>query len=151
LTEIDPTELDTIVESLRNQTERFCFACGPDNPIGLHLDGFALDGDSVTAVFHSRREHQGTSGHLHGGIAATVIDEIMVWAGVIQERVLCVTGRLELRYRRPLANSGTYTARASVDRRSGRRLEISGEILTDGLPAVTGSGLYLVAEPVELG
>jgi len=143
-------QIPAIVELLRSQTGRMCFACGPDNPIGIHLGDPAIDGDDIIAAFRPRHEYQGTSGNLHGGIAATVIDEILVWAGILQERVLCVTGRLEVRYRKPLANAGTHEARARVDRRSGRRLEISGEIVADGKTAVSGSGLYLVSETIDL-
>ena len=145
-----PAEIARIVQLLRDQTGRMCFACGPDNPIGIHLGDPHIEGTDIAARFSPRHEFQGTSGNLHGGIAATVIDEILVWAGILQERVLCVTGKMEVRYRRALSNDGEYVARARVDRRSGRRLEISGEILDDGRTAITGTGLYLVSREVEL-
>lgn len=145
----DP-DLEAIVDLLRRQTGRMCFACGPDNPIGIHLGDPARAGDDITATFRPRHEYQGTSGNLHGGIAATVIDEIMVWAGILQEHVLCVTGRMEVRYRAPLTNEGEYLARGRVDRRSGRRLEISGEIVDGGQVAIAGSGLYLVSRDIDL-
>jgi uncharacterized protein (TIGR00369 family) len=147
----DPSagEIADIVDLLRAQTGRMCFACGPDNPIGIHLGDPKVDGTDITATFRPRHEYQGTSGSLHGGIAATVVDEIMVWAAILQERVLCVTGRMDIRYRKPLANDGEYLARARVDRRSGRRLEVSAEIEADGATAVSGSGLYLVSRPID--
>lgn len=134
-----------LVDALREMTDRACFACGPDNPIGLHLDDFGHENGWVTARFAPRHEYQGTIGSLHGGIAATALDEIMVWAGILQEAVLSVTGKLELRYRRPLANTGSYRLRGRVDTRRGRRLTMEGAILAEDEPAVTATGLYLVS------
>ncbi len=62
---------------------------------------------------------------------------------------MCVTGTLDLRYRRPLTVADRITARARVDERRGRRLRISGHLESGGRAAVEGSGLYLVGESVE--
>lgn len=142
-------DITEIVSTLRNHTDDGCFACGMRNPIGLQINEFAIDGSDVTAVFNARRDLQGTNGSLHGGIAATAIDEILAWSAILLEGVLSVTGTLELRYRRPLADGGTYLLRGRVDERSGRRLRLSGGIEHDGRPAVTGSGLYLVTDDVS--
>ncbi len=142
--------LGDIVEALRKHTDESCFACGPANPIGLHVDDFAeVDGD-IVATFLARPEYQGTTGALHGGIAATALDEILVWAGILQEDVLTVTGKMEVRYRAAVEpDGGRLRIRARVDERRGRRLMISGELLApDGSPAVTASGLYLVSHTV---
>lgn len=127
-----------------------CFACGLANPIGLHIDGFTEQDGDVRARFTARPELQGTIGSLHGGIAATALDEILVWAGIIQEKVLTVTARLQVRYRRPVGNlDGPIGLRARVDERRGRRLTISGELDGgDGNASVTASGLYLVSRDV---
>ena len=109
------TDLAGRVAALRAHTDNGCFACGLDNPIGLHLDGFARDGSDITAAFTARPEYQGTVGSLHGGIAATALDEILVWAGILLEDVLTVTGTMELRYRRPLASAGVHRVRGRVD------------------------------------
>ncbi len=104
----------------------------------------------MLARFTARPELAGTINHLHGGIAATALDEILVWAGIIQEKVLTVTARLQIRYRRPVANlQGLIRLRGRVEERRGRRLTISGELdAGDGTAAVTASGLYLVSHSV---
>ena len=139
-----------IVDKLREHTGNECFACGLANPIGLHIDGFTLTGGDVRARFAPRAELQGTIGTLHGGIAAAALDEILVWAGIIQEKVLTVTAKLELRYRRSVGNlGGPIDLRARVDERRGRRLTISGALeAEDGAVAVSASGLYLVSHTV---
>jgi acyl-coenzyme A thioesterase PaaI-like protein len=57
-----------------------CFACGPDHPFGLHLD-FFYDSDirEVSSRFHSNELFAGFPGILHGGIQATILDEIAFW------------------------------------------------------------------------
>ncbi len=137
---------------LREHTGNGCFACGLANPIGLHLDGFTRRGGDIAARFTARSDYQGTIGNLHGGISATALDEILVWAGIIQEEVLTVTAKLELRYRRPVTNLGDrIELRGRVDERRGKRLSISGELLDaeDGRVAVSASGLYLVSHTIE--
>lgn len=122
-----------------------CFACGPDNPVGLHLEPVHAEGDDAVATYRPIPHHGGAGDVLHGGLAATVLDEIMVWAGLLSHRVLTVTGTMELRYRRPVTAEGEIEVRGRVDERSGRRLRCSGELVVGGEVAVTGSGLYLVA------
>lgn len=54
-----------------------CFACSPDNPIGLHLT-FRVVGDEYVTEFVPSQHHQGYAGIVHGGILATILDEVMV-------------------------------------------------------------------------
>ena len=145
-------DIQTVVDGLRAHTESGCFACGPDNPIGMKVDEFAIEGDDVTASFEARHEFQGTTGSLHGGISATALDEILVWAGILQHDVLSVTAKMEVRYHRPVAttDSSRLLVRARVDDRSGKRLKISGELEgPDGRKSVSASGLYLVTHEIE--
>jgi acyl-coenzyme A thioesterase PaaI-like protein len=53
-----------------------CFACGPENPIGLKLDFQIVDGRAET-TFVPRQEHQGFVGIIHGGLIGLVLDEAM--------------------------------------------------------------------------
>ncbi len=141
--------LETLVDRLRRHYDDGCFACGRANPIGLQLDSFALDDDVVTARFHPRPDYRGAGVSLHGGIAATALDEILVWAGLLAERVMSVTGRMEVRYRRPLEVVESIEARGRVEERSGRRLKLSGELRVDGEMRVEARGLYLVTATLE--
>lgn len=146
----DPSP-EAIVDELRRLTGDGCFACGRDNPVGLRMDGFALRDGDVTARFTARPDFAGTIGRLHGGVAAAALDEILVWAGILQEGVLTITGKLEIRYERPLDNAGEeVSAQARVERRRGRRLVISGELDDpSGVRAVSARGLYLVSDTLE--
>ena len=145
-----PRSIAEVVDALRAHTSENCFACGPRNPIGLRVDDFRMDGDDVTATFLARPDYRGTEDSLHGGVAATALDEILVWAGILQEHVLTVTAKMEVRYHRPVQPSGARLGiRARVTERRGKRLLMSGELLDeDGERSVSASGLYLVSHEV---
>lgn len=141
-------ETAALVAEIRNRYPD-CFACGADNPVGLHLDPAEMDDGEAAATFRPIEHHGGAGDTLHGGLAATVLDEIMVWAGILAHRVLTVTGTMDLRFRRPVSVKDEITVRGRVDERRGKRLRCSGEVLVDGDAAVTAEGLYLVARSFE--
>ncbi len=145
----DPATLPDVIERIRRHYGEGCFACGRDNPIGLHLDGFTLDGTEVTAHFRPRTEYRGVPSTLHGGVAATALDEVMVWAGALVEDVMTVTGTMQLRFRRTVPVDQDVALRGWVLDRSGRRLRLASELIVDGKVAVEASGLYLVSVTVE--
>jgi hypothetical protein len=62
-----------------------CFVCGERNVHGLQLR-FETDGTLVKTKFTPGEEHIGFQNVTHGGILATVLDEIMVWACAVATR-----------------------------------------------------------------
>ncbi len=141
-------ELRSWIEHVRQSFGDRCFACGRKNAEGLHLDDWNWSDGRATAVFRPRPEHVGAGDTLHGGLAATVLDEAMVWAGIFQEQVLSVTGTLNLRFRQPLFVTDTITAVGWVEERRGRRLRLSGRLEAGEGIAAEASGLYLVTSTV---
>ena len=79
---------------------RSCFVCGESNPSGLNLR-FETDGRMVQTRFAPRPEHIGFQGVVHGGILATVLDEIMVWACVAEIRRFGFCAELNVRFVSP--------------------------------------------------
>ena len=78
-----------------------CFVCGESNPLGLKLR-FETDGRIVRARFLPRPEHVGFKNVVHGGLIATVLDEIMVWACAVQTRQFAFCAELNVRFLNPL-------------------------------------------------
>lgn len=142
-------ELRNWIEEVRRSFGDRCFACGRKNDEGLHLDDWDWQDGEATAVFLPRPAHVGAGDTLHGGLAATVLDEAMVWAGIFGERVLSVTGTLNLRFRKPLFVSDTITVVGWVEERRGRRLKLAGRLQTGDEIAAEASGLYLVSSTVD--
>jgi len=106
-----------------------CFACGPDNPRGLHLD-FGRDGDKVVCVYTPGPELGGYGTILHGGVTSTLLDEAMVWAVYGAYERLSMTTELNVKFHAPIRCGVALTLTAWViatDRRHATaRAEIRG-------------------------
>ncbi|MFP4637281.1 MAG: PaaI family thioesterase [Spirochaetaceae bacterium] len=77
-----------------------CFGCSPHNPLGLALE-FYEEGDEVMATWQAGEHYQGYNRVLHGGIQATLLDEISSWVVFIKLRTAGVTQGMEVSYDRP--------------------------------------------------
>ena len=65
-----------------------CFACCPSNPFGLKME-FYEDGDDIVCIWEPHENYQSWVGTLHGGIQATLLDEVGGW---VISRKLQTTG-----------------------------------------------------------
>ena len=108
-----------------NPSERMCFACGRDNPIGLHID-YRVDGDACSAEFTPGPNHLSWEDTVHGGIIYSALDDV---TGNIpyQNGLKAHTARCEIRYRQPLREGQTVQLRGWVAKRKGRLMIILGE------------------------
>jgi acyl-coenzyme A thioesterase PaaI-like protein len=105
-----------------------------------------LDGDRLVATYRPKPEHRGAPGLLHGGMAATCLDETMAALGWALDRVRCMTATLELKYRRPVPLDGQpLTCVSWRDRPEPRsRQRVHGRLhLADGTVAVEGTGIFV--------
>lgn len=59
--------------------EQPCFGCSQTHPIGFRLR-FEAVGDEVVTRFVPADHYQGPPGIMHGGLVATLADEIAAWA-----------------------------------------------------------------------
>ena len=109
-----------------NPSERMCFACGPDNPVGLHID-YAVDDDEVcTAEFTPGENHLSWENTVHGGIIYSALDDVT--GNIPYARGLIAhTARCEIRYRRPLRAGETIRLKGWVEKEKGRLMVIRGE------------------------
>ncbi len=100
-------------------SDDYCFACGAENPIGLHLT-FDFDGERVTTRKTLPREFQGYAGVAHGGIISTMLDETMCKFIAAKYNERAMTGRLEVRYKfpTPVEQELKITAWAESQRRN---------------------------------
>ena len=102
-----------------------CFACGPDNPIGLKID-FDCNGDRCTAEFTPNENHVGWEDTVHGGIIYSAMDDVT--ANVLYKQgVKAHTALCEIRYRQPLFVGETVNLTGWVEKRRGRLVLMKGE------------------------
>ena len=126
----------------KQPNSRMCFLCGIENPIGLKLKFYTDDEGRCVARFQPKPEHQGYPGHLHGGIISALLDETMgrvltpmdIWA---------VTGRLEIRFRRPIPIDKELIVIGELTTERTRAYEARGQIQSlEGQILTEGTGVY---------
>ena len=59
----------------KQHNSKMCFVCGLKNSAGLKASFYEVEGNQLVALFTPCDEHQGYPDRLHGGIAATILDE----------------------------------------------------------------------------
>lgn len=120
-----------------------CFACGPRNPRGLHLD-IKHDGAHIYVDFTPDETWQGFGGLAHGGLVATVLDEVMAWS-LYGFDEFAVTAKMELTYRKPVPIGQPLRATAWLHEDRGRAKKVRGEVRdAAGQLLASAEALFLV-------
>ncbi len=91
-----------------------CFGCAPQNPNGLQMN-FAEDGEYVVSEWKPKDYFQGYYNVLHGGIQATLMDEIASWLVQVKLKTAGVTSTMNVRYKKTVPiNKGNIKLRARL-------------------------------------
>jgi uncharacterized protein (TIGR00369 family) len=85
-----------------------CFACAPSNPYGLKME-FQEDGDDIVSFWNPHTNFQGWLNTLHGGIQATLLDEIGGWLIARKFQTLGMTTNLNVKYKKPVPTGDGVT------------------------------------------
>jgi len=111
--------------------QNFCFGCGPKNQIGLKLL-FEEDDNKVYASWEPDRLYQGYINVLHGGIIATLLDEVSAWCVYLKACTAGVTSSMTVRYHRPVhISKGPVTVEAMITKK-GKKSALISASLHDG-------------------
>ena len=78
-----------------------CFGCDKTNPIGLKLDFFE-DGNQVCCRWNPASHYQGYVDTLHGGIHATLHDELASWVIYVKGKTAGMTSEIKVTYIKPV-------------------------------------------------
>lgn len=126
-----------------------CFACGSLNTHGLHLELHAQDGRCWTELRLPRR-FEGWEGIAHGGIIATILDEVMAWA-LVEHDLWGVTARMSLEFRQPVRVDTPIRAVGWITGARRRVVETAGEIADarDRTLLARGTATYVGASPAR--
>jgi uncharacterized protein (TIGR00369 family) len=130
---------------------RSCFVCGESNPAGLKLR-FETDGRLVQSRFVPRAEHVGFRQTVHGGLTATLLDEIMVWACAVQTKRFAFCAELNVRFLSPVRPGKALIASGElVSNRRGKLFEARAELRNQaGATLATAIGKYLPIKQAEV-
>jgi len=125
-----------------------CFACGSENAIGMRLH-IEIGEGTAWAAWRAGDDYVGWSDKVHGGIIATLLDEVMAWAPSSYDS-WAVTAEMTVRYRSPANPGEELTANGRVAGRRRRIYDVVGEVRgADDRLIAEGRGRYLGASPTE--
>jgi uncharacterized protein (TIGR00369 family) len=122
-----------------------CFVCGKDNETSIKARFYELDNGEVAVLFDPSEEYQGYPDRLHGGVAATVLDELIGRAIIVREPgVWGVTVELNIKFKKPVPMGKPLKAVGRVTINRSRMFEGTAELLLeDGSTAVSAWGKYI--------
>ena len=123
-----------------------CFVCGDLNADGLRLPIYS-SADRAWTTLTIEPRFQGWADLSHGGILATLLDEVMGWA-LFERDCWGVTAEMTVRYKRPVpvgrrirVEGWAVDARRRLFRAEGRIVDAS-----DGTVLCAASGTYVGAD-----
>lgn len=119
-----------------------CFVCGDENDCGLKAR-FFFDGAQAVSEVTAQQQYEGYRGVFHGGVLATLLDEIMIKAILAQDRFV-VTADLSIRFLAPVKIGDRIRFSGRVVRSKGRVFFTEGEARgDDGQTFATATGRYV--------
>lgn len=125
-----------------------CFACGDANPIGMKLV-IELGEGIATTTWTPGLDFVGWEDKVHGGLLATLLDEVMAWAPSSFDS-WAVTAEMSIRYRAPANPGEPLIAKAWVTERRRRIYHVRGEVrAASGLLIAEAEGRFLGATPSQ--
>lgn len=114
------------VNDVSIEAATMCFACGPDNPIGLKIR-FTLNDGIVNAEFTADEYHVGYENTVHGGIIYSALDDVMANVLYLQN-IKAHTARCEIRYRQALEVGRRVRLKGWVESERRRLVVLKGEM-----------------------
>ena len=125
-----------------------CFACGPDNPDGMHLKfRFDQEGGRAWCRFRLPLRFQGPPGHAHGGIIATILDEAMGKVNKLRQ-VVALTSEITVSYLKPVTLKQLLRVESREVKVKGRKHINMAEILNEkGEVLARSQGLFIAIDP----
>jgi acyl-coenzyme A thioesterase PaaI-like protein len=128
--------------------DNYCFVCGKHNPRGLQIKVRYLPEETAAETeLALSREFQGWAEVIHGGILATLLDEMMAHA-VWRFAGPGVTISMEVRFHQHLKPGEAIRVRGVMTSPNGSRRQAEAEIvrLADGQKIASGKSRFLLLE-----
>ncbi|MCC7536437.1 MAG: PaaI family thioesterase [Deltaproteobacteria bacterium] len=121
--------------------DQLCFGCGPQNAVGLRMR-FRREGDEVVTRFTPGLGYEGPPGILHGGLQATLVDELAAWTVVGLRARMGFTTALEVKLHRPVRIGTEIVGRGRITHEQSRRVTIAVTLEQLGSACVAGTVTY---------
>ncbi len=105
------------------ENDEMCFVCGKRNADGLQLDFEPVGEDGIRTEFTPQKRFQGWKDIVHGGIIATILDEVMVNAAYLR-KIMAVSVKFEIRLRKPAAVGERLIFRGKILKQGAKTLDV---------------------------
>ena len=110
-----------------------CYGCCPGNPIGAQMHFYEEEPDElygdIVSVWQPTQNHQSWINTLHGGMQATLLDEVCGWVVFKKLQTSGVTARFELKYKHAVSTiNGPLVLRARLKSERHRVAVVEGEL-----------------------
>ena len=123
-----------------------CFACSPSNPVGLKMDFYA-DETFVYSWLTLADHFCSWDKYAHGGIVATVLDEIMSWAAVYFMKKFVFTKSINANYLKPVFTDTEIRAEGRVlECLSERKVLMEGCVYSNDELCAKSTGEYVLID-----
>jgi acyl-coenzyme A thioesterase PaaI-like protein len=123
-----------------------CFGCSPSNADGLRMR-FRRRGERIHASYTLPDRFHGAPKTAHGGIVATMLDEMSCAAVVFVHDRFVVTGELTVRYERPCPTDAPLELTAEVrDRSHAKYWIVEAEIHCGGERLARSTGRFFLRD-----
>jgi uncharacterized protein (TIGR00369 family) len=128
-----------------------CFVCGKDNADGMRLRfTYNKANNSYVSRFRLDKKYTGPPGHAHGGIIATILDEVMGKVNKIRH-IVALTREIKVEYLKPVPLNQPLRAEGREVRVEGRRHTNRGEILNaKGEVLARSEGIFIAIDPHKM-
>lgn len=121
-----------------------CFACAPHNEFGLKMEFYEED-EFVCSRWVPDQKYQGYKNILHGGIQATLMDELAAWYIQVKLKTSGVTVAMTTRFLKPVfLDKGELYLRSCLKDRKGREVHLYVELFnSEGILCSEADVTYL--------
>lgn len=134
-----------------------CYGCGRENPQGLHIKTH-WDGETGVCRFTPRPEHTAFPGFVYGGLLASLIDCHSIGTAIAamythegrdpaaDTSITCVTGKLDISYKRPTPMGPELLLRATISELGARKAIVACTLEAAGAVCVVGETVAVRVE-----
>ncbi|MGE0789253.1 MAG: PaaI family thioesterase [Sandaracinaceae bacterium] len=122
-----------------------CFGCAPDHPAGLRLT-FRRDGDVIETRFVPPDRMQGPPGIMHGGLVATLGDELGAWTVIGLLDKFAFTAEMSCRFKGPVRIGREVIGRGRIVKPGSRVVGIEVRLEQEGAEVYTSELKFVVLD-----
>ena len=134
--------------ALPNRNDHHCFGCGPSNTSGLRMQ-FCSDDVTVRSRLTVPDHLGGWDGLVHGGVIATVMDEIMSWAAIYLLKRIILTKSMTVDFLSPVRIGEPLQAEGQVLEKPSEKEAVMAGCLTNdaGKVCAKSQGTFALLRP----